>query len=49
MEDKIRDLTYAKDAALSIIRDGNCLVDMHGLVYWTKHAEDLKNQIKELL
>lgn len=31
---------------LSIIRDCNCLVDMHGLVYWAKRVE---NQIKELL
>ena len=34
---------------LSIIRDCNCLMDMHGLVYWAKHVKDLRNQIKELL
>lgn len=49
MEDKIRDLTYAKEAVLSIIRDCNCLVDMRGLVYWAKRVEELRNQIKELL
>ena len=49
MEDKIKDLAYAKEAVLSIIRDCNCLVDMHGLVYWAKRVEDLRNQIKELL
>ena len=49
MENKIKDLAYAKEAILAIIRDCNCLVDMHGLVYWAKRVEDLRNQIKELL
>ena len=49
MEDKIRDLAYAKEAVLSIIRDCNCLVDMHGLVYWAQRVEKLREEIKELL
>ena len=49
MEDKIRDLAYAKEAVLSIIKDSNCLVDMHGLVYWAQRVEELRKLIKELL
>lgn len=49
MEDKIRDLAYAKEAVLSIIKDSNCLVDMHGLVYWAQRVEKLREEIKELL
>ena len=49
MEDKIKELEYAKKAVLSCLEKHNVLVDMHGLEYWAGVVERLRNEIKEML
>jgi len=49
LETKIKDLEYAKKAVQSILDDGNCSVDMHGLEYWAGVVERLRELIKNSL
>lgn len=49
METKIKELEYAKKAVQSILDDGNCSVDMHGLQYWAGVVERLREEIKKEL
>lgn len=49
MEDKIKDLEYAKKAVLSCLEKDGTLVDWHGLTYWAKVVETLREEIKEIL
>ena len=49
MEEKIKDLEYAKKAVLSCLENHSVLVDMHGLEYWAGVVEILRNEIKEML
>ena len=46
---KIKDLEYAKNAIYAILKDSDCLVDMHGLTYWAGRVEKLRQEIKELI
>lgn len=45
MEEKIKDLEYAKNAVRSCLENHNCLVDMHGLTYWAERVESLRKEI----
>lgn len=49
MEEKIKELEYAKKAVISCLDDMLVLVDMHGLVYWAGVVERLRKEIKEML
>lgn len=49
MEDKIKELEYAKKAVMSCLENCNTLVDMHGLEYWAGVVEKLRKEIKEML
>lgn len=49
MEEKIKELDYAKRAVLSCLEKASVLVDMHGLEYWAGVVERLRNEIKEML
>ena len=49
METKIKELEYAKKAVQSILDDGECSVDFHGLEYWAGVVEHLRGEIKALL
>lgn len=49
MEDKIKELEYAKKAVMSCLEHYSVLVDMHGLVYWAIAVERLREEIKEML
>lgn len=45
----IKQLEYAKKATKTCLEDSNCNVDFHGLSYWAKEVERLRNKIKENL
>lgn len=49
MEEKIKELEYAKKAVMSCLEHYNVLVDMHGLEYWAGVVERLRKEIKEML
>ena len=49
MEEKIKELEYAKKAVISCLEHDGTLVDMHGLEYWAGVVESLRNEIKEML
>lgn len=49
MEELIKQLEYAKKATKTCLEDSNCNVDFHGLNYWAKEVERLRNKIKENL
>lgn len=49
MEEKIKDLEYAKKAVLICLENNSVLVDMHGLEYWAGVVERLRKEIKEML
>jgi len=49
MEDKIKELEYAKKAVLSCLEHDGVLVDMHSLSYWAGIVERLRKEIKEML
>lgn len=49
MEDKIKQLEYAKKAVLSCLEKNGVLVDMHGLEYWASVVERLRKEIKDML
>ena len=49
MEEKIKDLEYAKKAVLSCLENHSVLVDMHDLEYWAGVVERLRKEIKEML
>ena len=49
MEEKIKKLEYAKKAVQSILDDGNCSVDFHGIAYWASEVERLRKEIKDAL
>lgn len=49
MEELIKRLEYAKNATKTCLEDSNCNVDFHGLSYWAKEVERLRNKIKENL
>lgn len=46
MEETFKKLEYAKDAVRSCLVNANVLVDMHGLEYWAKEVERLRNIIR---
>lgn len=49
MEDKIKQLEYAKKAVLSCLEKDGVLVDMHSLEYWASVVERLRKEIKDML
>lgn len=49
MEEKIKELEYAKKAVLSTLESSNCSVDMHGLEYWASVVERLRKEILEMI
>lgn len=49
MEEKIKDLEYAKKAVLSCLEHDGTLVDCHGLEYWAGVVERLRKEIKDML
>ena len=49
MEEKIKDLEYAKKAVMSCLEHDGVLVDMHGLVYWASVVDRLRKEIKDML
>lgn len=49
MEEKIKELKYAKKAVISCLESHSTLVDMHGLEYWAGVVERLRKEIKETL
>lgn len=49
MNEIFNDLAYAKHAVMKCAEKDGVLVDMHGLVYWAKRVETLRQQIKEQL
>lgn len=49
MEEKIKELEYAKKAVISCLEHYSLLVDMCGLVYWAGVVERLRKEIKEML
>lgn len=46
LSSKIQELEYAKKAVQSILDDGSCLVDFHGIEYWSGRVESLRELIK---
>lgn len=49
MEELIKRLEYAKNAAQSCLKSANCNVDMHDLSYWATEVERLRKEIMEKL
>lgn len=49
MNELFEQLEEAKHAVKSCLENDNTLVDMHGLAYWAKRVEALRQQIKEQL
>lgn len=49
MEEKIKELGYAKKAVMRCLEYDGVLVDMHGLEYWAGVVERLRKEIKEML
>lgn len=49
MEEKIKELEYAKKAVMSCLEHDGVLVDMHGLEYWASVVERLRKEIKDML
>lgn len=49
MEEKIKDLEYAKKALLSCLEKDGVLVDWHDLEYWAGVVVRLRKEIKEML
>ena len=49
METKIKELEYAKKAVQSILDDGECSVDFHGIEYWAGVVERLRGEVKQSL
>lgn len=49
MEDKIKQLEYAKKAVLSCLEKDGVLVDMHSLEHWASVVERLRKEIKDML
>lgn len=49
MEQKIKELEYAKKAVQDMLDDGECSVDMHGIGYWASVVERLREEIKGCL
>lgn len=49
MEELIKRLEYAKNAAQSCLKNANCNVDMHGLSYWATEVERLRKEIMKKL
>lgn len=49
MEEKIKELEYAKNAVKSCLENHNVLVDMHGLTYWAERVEKLRKEILEVV
>lgn len=49
MEEKIKELRYAKKAVMRCLEYDGVLVDMHGLEYWAGIVERLRKEIKEML
>lgn len=49
MEEKIKELEYAKKAVMSCLDDRLVLVDMHGLEYWAGVVERLRKEINDML
>ena len=49
MEEKIKELEYAKKAVMSCLEHDGILVDMHGLEYWAGVVEILRKERKEML
>ena len=49
MEEKIKELEYAKDAVMACFKSSTCLVDFHGLAYWAGVVERLRKEITDSL
>lgn len=47
MEELFKRLEYAKKAVKSILEDGNCSVDFHGIAYWAGEVERLRKKLKK--
>ena len=46
METKLKELEYAKKAVQSILDNGECSVDFHGIEYWAGVVEQKRLEIK---
>ena len=49
MEKKLKELEYAKKAVQSMLDEGDCSIDMHGIGYWASVVERLREEIKSSL
>lgn len=49
MSEVFNSLAYAKHAVMECAKKDGVLVDMHGLVYWAKRVETLRQLIKDQL
>ena len=49
METKLKELEYAKKAVQSVLDNGECSVDFHGLEYWAGVVERLRAELKQEL
>lgn len=47
--EKMERLIYAKKAVQDCLNNADTCVDMHGLSYWAKVVEDLREEIKKEL
>ena len=42
-------LKYAKEGVIFLLNNADGLVDMHGLAYWAREIERLREEIKKTL
>ena len=49
MEEKIKELEYAKEAVMQCLAHDGVLFNMHGLEYWDSVVERLRKEIKDML
>ncbi|UVK59881.1 hypothetical protein SEA_ALEEMILY_141 [Gordonia phage Aleemily] len=49
MSEKVAELEKAKDAVRWLLDHANGLVDMHGLAYWARRVEAIRDEIKGTL
>ena len=49
MDKLVEKLEHAKNAVIWLVNNAEGNVDFHGLSYWAKEVERLRNEIKKLL
>lgn len=49
LEGKIEELNIAKKNVITLIAEPDASVDFHGLAYWAKQVEDLRELIRKSL